>query len=80
MSARRKTRFSDQLRQAVKQSGFSRYAICKQAGLDQSVLHRFMHGTSGLSVPSIDTICEILGLRLITEGEAQPRPPTKKGR
>ena len=76
MSPKRKLQFSDQLRQAVDQSGLSRYEICKRAGLDQSVMHRFMHGTSGLSVATIDAICETLGLRLVAEG----KPPKRKGR
>ena len=78
MSTKRKTRFSDQLRRAVEQSGLSRYAICKRAGLDQSVLHRFMHGTSGLSVASIDTICEILKLRLTADDQPEPKTTKRK--
>ena len=79
MSKKRKAKFSDQLRQAVEQSGLSRYEICKRAGLDQSVMHRFMHGTSGLSMTTIDAFCETLGLRLVTEEEEAPKRTTKKG-
>jgi transcriptional regulator with XRE-family HTH domain len=80
MSTKRKTRFSDQLRQAVDKSGLSRYEICKRAGLDQSVMHRFMHGTSGLRMVTIDAICEILGLELKTRQLARkPKSRTNKG-
>ena len=43
----------------------TRYAISKATGLPQSQLSRFVHGQEGLSVDSIDRICELLGLRLI---------------
>ncbi len=76
MNAKRKRRFSDQLRRAVDQSDLSRYEICKRADLDQSVMHRFMHEKSGLSITSINAICEVLGLRLVAEDE----PKTRKGR
>lgn len=77
MTAKRKTRFSDQLRQAICQSGLSRYEICKQTGLDQAVMHRFVHETSGLSITTIDTICECLGLRLVAESKPARKRPTK---
>jgi len=67
MNAKGRLRFSDQLRWAVDQSGLSRYEICKRANLDQSVMHRFMHAKSGLSIASIDAICEVLGLRIGTD-------------
>ena len=74
MNAKRRQRFSDQLRRAVDQSALSRYEICKRAGLDQSVMHRFMHEKSGLSITSIDAICEVLSLRL----EVTPKQPARK--
>ena len=79
MSTKRQLQFSDQLRRAVNQSGLSRYEICKRAGLDQSVMHRFVHGQSGLSMTTIDAICEILGLRLVAEEKPRRKRTTKKG-
>ena len=72
----RKQRFSDQLRRAVEQSDKTRYRISKETGIDQGNLARFVNQGAGLSMDSVDTLCECLGLRLVAEGKV----PNKKGR
>jgi transcriptional regulator with XRE-family HTH domain len=71
-----KQRFSDALRRAIEQSEKTRYRISKETGIAEAVLSRFMHGKGGLSVESIDRICESIGARLVVEA----RPPRKKGK
>ena len=56
--------FSDQLRDAIRKADISRYRVAKQTGLTQASLSRFMTGVSGLSLESIDKICDCLGLEL----------------
>jgi transcriptional regulator with XRE-family HTH domain len=56
--------FSDQLRKAIDNSNLSRYAICKEIGVPQSLLSRFMHGKGGLSVETIDKLCKLLRVNL----------------
>lgn len=63
----KKQRFSDQLRQAVEQSDLTRYEISKRTGIAQSILSRFLNQGAGLSLESIDKVCECLGLRLTAE-------------
>lgn len=74
--------FSDQLRSAIRDSGLSVYAIAQSTAIDKAVLSRFMNGKSGLSVTSIDRLCTVLGLRLVSETELSKkrkrRPPTKE--
>ena len=61
---KRKSKLSDQLRQAIERSGQSRYAICKALGLDQGQLSKFMHGERGLSLAALDRLCAYLNLEL----------------
>lgn len=63
----KKGRFSDQLRQAVEDSDKTRYQISKETGIDQSILSRFVNRGAGVSMESIDKLCECLGLRLASE-------------
>jgi transcriptional regulator with XRE-family HTH domain len=60
---------TEQLRQAIDASGQSRYAICKALGIDQAHLSRFMAGDCGLSMDTLDALCEYLGLELKRKGK-----------
>lgn len=62
---------SEQVRQAIEQSGLSRYEISRISGVDQAILSRFMHGTCGLSTTSLDKLGPVLKLRIIVD------PPSK---
>jgi hypothetical protein len=56
--------FSDQLRQAVRESELTRYAICVRTGIDQGTLCRFVQGTRGMSLASVDRLMEALELEI----------------
>ena len=72
--ARKQHSFSEQLRQAIDQDERSRYRISMETGIPQGQLSRFMHDKGGLSLRSIDLLCECLGLELSRDG----RRPSKK--
>ena len=76
----RKRRFSEQLRRAVERSELTRYQISKQTGIAQSILSRFVNQGAGLSMDSVDKLCECLGLRLVEEGDPARKRTAKKGR
>jgi transcriptional regulator with XRE-family HTH domain len=79
MRAKRRTKLSDQIRQAIDASGVSRYRICKQIGLDQALLSRFMQDRSGLSVQTLDALADVLGLDVVARGPVRVSPPAKPG-
>ena len=62
--ARKQHSFSEQLRQAIDQDERSRYRISMQTGIPQGQLSRFMHSKGGLSLRSVDLLCECLGLTI----------------
>ena len=66
---KRRTKLSDQVRQAVEASGLSRYAIGKAARIDKAVMSRFMASKGHLSMPTLDALADVLNLNIIA-GEA----------
>jgi transcriptional regulator with XRE-family HTH domain len=60
--ARRK--LTDQLRQLVANSGKTLGEFARDTGIDKSALSRFVNGERGLSMESLDTIGDYLGLEI----------------
>jgi transcriptional regulator with XRE-family HTH domain len=75
MAKRRSRLLTDQLRQAIDDSGLTRYQIAKATGIDESALAKFYNGHRGLSMDAINALGEFLRLT-ITLGR---RPAVKKG-
>jgi len=73
MMKTKRTTVSGQLRRAVQEAELSRYEIARRTGLSESLLSRFVHRQSALSMESIDLLCECLGLKLTAK-----RPARKK--
>lgn len=65
-----------QLRKAIAGSGKSRYQISQETGIGQPQLCDFMKGLKGLSVESLETLADCLGLKITL----QPRPRNARGR
>jgi transcriptional regulator with XRE-family HTH domain len=72
--------FGDQLRRAIETCGLSRYAIWKATGIDQPTLSRFMRGKSGLTIESIDKICQLISARLIVPRKTKRKTKDTRGR
>lgn len=64
MSGETKT-FSDSIRAAVTRTGMSHRSISAKAGLTPSTLCRFMTGKRGLSIESLDRLCDAIGLQAV---------------
>ncbi|NUQ63988.1 MAG: helix-turn-helix domain-containing protein [Pirellulales bacterium] len=67
---------TEQLRQAIIESGETRYKISKATGIGQDVLSRFVHGERGLSMDVMDTLGQYLELEL----RRRPAKRKAKGR
>ena len=71
----KKPPISDQLRKAILASEKSCYRIWKETGIAPSVLSRFLNRQHGLSMDSVDKLCECIGARLVLEA-----PPAKRSK
>jgi transcriptional regulator with XRE-family HTH domain len=53
---------TDTLKQAVKQSGETLYAICKATGMNHDSLSRFMRDETSLRLDVADKLADYLGI------------------
>ena len=56
--------WADRLRKAIEDSGMSRYAVARDAGLSYSIVHGFVNGTRGLTLDNAERIARVVGLEL----------------
>ena len=65
MAKRRTSKLTDQLRQAIDDSGLTRYDIAKRTGIDESALAKFYNGHRGLSMEALNALGECLNLEIV---------------
>ena len=75
MAKKRTILVTDQLRQAIDDSGLTRYRIAKETGISESTLAHFYNGYRGLSMNALNALGEFLDLKIVLG-----RKPGKKGR
>ncbi len=75
MAKKRSQLLTDQVRQAIDDSGLTRYRIAKETGISESALAQFYNGHRGLSMDALNALGQFLQLN-ITLG----RKPTPKGK
>jgi transcriptional regulator with XRE-family HTH domain len=66
---------SDQLRQAIDDSGVTRYRIAQETGISETALALFYNGQRGLSMKALNALGEFLQLKIISG-----RKPEQKGK
>ena len=59
--------FSDQVRNAIKSSGMTRYMIAKESGLTSGALSRFMAGDRDMNLRTLDKLASVIGVRLVID-------------
>ena len=65
MKKRKKTKISDQIRDAIQSADVTRYRIAVETGINEATLSRFMNGTGGMTVETLDKLGEYLGLEIV---------------
>ena len=75
MIKKRTNLVTDQLRQAIDDSGLTRYRIAKETGISESALAQFYNGHRGLSMKALNALGEFLQLTIILR-----RKPETKGK
>jgi len=61
---KRSNLLTDQLRQAIDDSGLTRYRIAKETGISESALAQFYNGHRGLSMEALNALGECLQLTI----------------
>ena len=74
MAKKQSKLLTDQLRQAIDDSGLTRYQIAQGSGIDESALAKFYNGHRGLSMDALNALGEFLQLTI-----KLGRRPRKKG-
>ena len=67
MARKRTATLSDQVRQAIDDSGLTRYRIAHETGIDESALAKFYNGKRGFNSDTLDVLGEYLGLRIVRD-------------
>ncbi len=67
MAKRSTSKLSDQVRQAIDDSGITRYRISQETGIDQAALSKFYNGKRGFNSETLDVLGEYLGLRIVMD-------------
>ena len=64
MSKQKPRKLTDQLRQAIDDSGLTRYRIAKETGISEATLSKFYLGQRGLSMAALNALGECLQLTI----------------
>ena len=65
MPKKRTKLLTDQLRQAIDDSGLTRYRIAKETGVSESALAQFYNGHRGLSMEAMNALGKYLELEIV---------------
>jgi predicted XRE-type DNA-binding protein len=69
---KKRAKLSEQIRQAVNDSGLVRADICRALKIDEGLFSRFMNGKGGLAMANLDALADLLKLGPIPKA-ARPK-------
>jgi transcriptional regulator with XRE-family HTH domain len=70
----------EQIKEAIRASGQTMYAISKASKVSTAQLSRFMQGKRSLSLPAAEKVCRILRIGLAPLPPEVPPAPKKKAK
>jgi transcriptional regulator with XRE-family HTH domain len=73
MAKKRPKPLTDQLRQAIDDSGLTRYRISKDTGISEPTLSQFYNGHRGLSMEAMNALGECLQLTIHLGRKPEPK-------
>jgi hypothetical protein len=76
--APRQKLLTDQLRQAIDDSGLSRYRIAKETGINEAALSKFYLGQRGLSTKALNALGTCLQLTIIMGRKPEKKKASEK--
>ena len=68
----------NRLREILKQEGITAYRVCKDLGIDQGEMSRFLNGKANLTLPRLEKVVDHLGYDLVLVKRKAPRKGAKK--
>ena len=63
----KKAIISEQIRQAIKDSGLSFYKLANLSGINDKIISKFFHGNSDTRISNIEAIADALELEIIVK-------------
>jgi hypothetical protein len=70
---KRSSLMSDQLRNAIDDSGVTRYRISQETGISETALALFYNGQRGLSMKALNELGEFLQLKITLGRKPEPK-------
>ena len=71
--AKKPKRLSEQIRQAIADSDKTRYRNATDTEINEAALGKFFHGERGLSLETLDVLCEYLELEIVKKSRKRGR-------
>ncbi len=68
-----RNRLEKTLKDAIRRSGMTRYAIWKATGIHQSALSRFMEGERSLSLDAASKLLDLFDLKIVPKSKRKGR-------
>lgn len=60
-------KLSESIREAIRKSPLTQAEISRQTGISEGQISGFLKGTRGLTLATLDSLCEFLGVQIITK-------------